>query len=56
MHTKADESSIQDLCRELTRLSVCAGKLLTKRATVTPTIPSVLYAHIVPLGTPYIES
>ncbi len=44
------------ICAELTWLSVCAGKLLTKHATVTPTIPSVLYVHIVHLGTPYIES
>ncbi len=42
---------------ELMRLSVCVrGKLLTQRSTVTPTIPSVLYAHLVPSGSPYIES
>ncbi len=47
---------------ELTRLSVCmrfrcaCGKLLTQRATVPPTIPSVLYARLVPSGSPYIES
>ncbi len=37
---------------ELTRLLVCAshrGKLLTQRA-------SVLYSHLVPSGSPYIES
>ncbi len=32
------------------------GKLLTQRVTVPPTIPSVLYARLVPLGSPYIES
>ncbi len=50
---------------ELTRLSVCAcfrcvcarfkcvrGKLLTQR----PTVPSILYARLVPSGSPYIES
>ncbi len=37
------------------RASVC-GKLLTQRATVTPTILSVLYARLVPSGSPYIES
>ncbi len=47
---------------ELTRLSVyvrfrCVrGKLLTQRVTVPPTIPSVLYARLVPSGSPYIES
>ncbi len=54
---------------ELTRLSECAhficacarfrcvrGKLLTQRVTVPPTIPSVLYARLVPSGSPYIES
>ncbi len=47
---------------ELTRLSVCArfrcvrGKLLTQRSTVTPTIPSIFYARLVPSGSPYIES
>ncbi len=45
---------------ELTRLSVCArarfSKLLTQHATVPPTIPSVLYALLVPSGSPYIES
>ncbi len=44
------------ICAELTWLSVCAGKLLTKHSTVTHTIPSVLYARIVPLGNPYIKS
>ncbi len=37
------------------RASVC-GKLLTQRATVTPTIPSIFYARLVPSGSPYIES
>ncbi len=38
---------------ELTRLSVCMrGKLLTQRATVPPTIPSFLFARLVPLGSP----
>ncbi len=32
------------------------GKLLTQRATVTPTIPSVLYALLVRSCSPYIES
>ncbi len=47
---------------ELMWLSVCVrfrcvrGKLLIQRATVTPTIPSVLYARLVPSGSPYIES
>ncbi len=40
---------------EFTRLSV-RGKLLTQRSTVTPTNPSVFYAHLVPSGSPYIES
>jgi len=47
---------------ELTRLSVCVrfrcvcGKLLTQRSTVTPIIPSVFYARLVPSGSPNIES
>ncbi len=47
---------------EFTRLSVCVrfrcvrGKLLTQSTTVPPTIPSVLYARLVPSGSPYIES
>ncbi len=47
---------------ELTCLSVrmrfrCVGwKLFTQRATVTPTIPSVLYTRLVRSGSPYIES
>ncbi len=32
------------------------GKLLTQRATVTPTIPSVLFARLVTSGSLYIES
>ncbi len=32
------------------------GKLLTQRATVTPTIPSVFNARLVPSDSPYIES
>ncbi len=49
---------------ELTRLSacvrarasdVCVGNF-SQRATVPPTIPSILYARLVPLGSPYIES
>ncbi len=32
------------------------GKLLTQRSTVTPTILSILYARLVPSGSPYIES
>ncbi len=49
MHKKAEESSSQ-----LTRLSVCVrfrcvrGKLLTQHSTVTPTIPSVVYARFGP--------
>ncbi len=58
---KAEESSIQ-FHAELTWLSVCVrfrcvrGKLLTQCLTVTPTIPSVLYARLVPSGSPYIKS
>jgi len=42
-------------------LCVCAcmlvhGKILTQHATVTPTIPSLLYARLVPSGSPNIES
>ncbi len=32
------------------------GKLLTQRSTVTPTIPSVFYARLVPSDSPYVES
>ncbi len=32
------------------------GNLLTQCSTVTETIPSVLYARLVPSGSPYIES
>ncbi len=39
----------------LTRLSV-RGKLFIQRATVTPTIPSILYARLVRSDSPYIES
>ncbi len=38
------------------RFKCVRGKLLTQRSTVTPTIPSVLYARLVPSGSPYIES
>ncbi len=47
---------------ELTRQSVCVrfrcvrGKLFTQRSTVTPTIPSIFYACLVPSGSPYIQS
>ncbi len=46
---------------DLATLCVCArasvrGKLLTQRATVTPTIPSVLYAVLVRSCSPYSES
>ncbi len=49
------------MCVCALQMCVCArssvrGKLLTQRATVTPTIPSVLYAHLVPSGSPYIKS
>ncbi len=38
-------------------LQMCVrGKLLTQRATVTPTIPSIFYARLVPSVSPYIES
>ncbi len=53
------------ICAEFTRLSVCVrfrcvcvrfrrvrGKLLTQRATVTPKIPSVFYAHLVSSSSP----
>ncbi len=46
--------ALQQMCVRA-RASV-RGKLLTQRATVTPTIPSVLYARLVPSGSPYIES
>ncbi len=47
------------VCARTSDVCVCAsvrGKLLTQRATVTPTIPSVLYALLVRSGSPYIES
>ncbi len=60
---KAEERRAQFSIRaELTRLSVCVRfrcvrkNLLTQRATVTPTIPNVFYARLVPSGSPYIES
>ncbi len=70
MHKKAEESSIQysrgvdaAVCVRALQMCVCVcvcvrarGKLLTQRATVTPTIPSVLYAGLVPSGSAYIES
>ncbi len=68
MHTKAEESSIQyshgvDAAVCVRALQMCVrarasvrGKLLTQRLTVTPTIPSVLYASLVPSDSPYIES
>ncbi len=31
-------------------------KLLTQHSTVTPTIPSIIYARLVPSGSPYMES
>ncbi len=58
-----------DVCVRALQMCVCVrfrcvcvrfrcvrGKLLTQRATATPTIPSVLYAHLVRSGSPYIES
>ncbi len=56
-----------DVCARASDVCVCAsdvcacfrcvrGKLLTQRVTVTPTIQSVLNAHLVPSGSPYIES
>ncbi len=38
------------------RASDVCGKLLTQHSTVTPTIPRVFYARLVPSGSPYIES
>ncbi len=38
------------------RFRCVRGKLLTQRATVPPTIPRVFCAHLVPSGSPYIES
>ncbi len=68
MHKKAEESSIQysrgvdaavsvralQMC--VHALQMCARKLIPQRATVTPTIPSIHYAGLVPSGSPYIES
>ncbi len=68
MHKKVEESSIQysrrvDAAVCVRALQMCVharasvrGKLLTQRVTVTPTIPSVFYARLVPSGSPYIES
>ncbi len=38
------------------RFRCVRGKLLTQRATVTTTIPSVFYTRLVSSGSPYIES
>ncbi len=53
-----------DVCVRFRCVCVCVcvrfrcvhGKLLTQRSTVTPTILSILYARLVPSGSPYIES
>ncbi len=58
MLKKAEERSIQFSRRF--DVAICFrcvhGKLLTQRSTVTPTIPSIFYARLVPSGSPYIES
>ncbi len=43
-----------DVCVRM--LQMCARKSSPSRATVTPTIPSILNAHLVRSGSPYIES
>ncbi len=43
------------VCARALQMCVCA-KLLTQRSTVTPTIPSVFYARLVPSSSPYVES
>ncbi len=49
---KVEESSIYS---RRVASDVCAGNI-SQRATVPPTIPSILYARLVPSGSPYIES
>ncbi len=44
------------MCVHVRACASVRGKLLTQRATVTPTTTSVLYARLVPSGSPYIES
>ncbi len=46
-----------DVCvRACVHFRCVRWKLLTQHSTVTPTIPSIIYARLVPSGSPYIES
>ncbi len=64
MLKKAEQSSVfahAAVCVRALRMCVRAlasvrGKLLIQRGTVPLTNPSILYARLVPSGSPYIES
>ncbi len=46
-----------DVCvRACVHFRCVRWKLLTQHSTVTPTIPSIIYARLVPSGSPYMES